>query len=54
MEEVLHIDKKLSDVTFRDYFDGLRGISPSRRIEMEQKYESILDKSITIDAEKVE
>jgi hypothetical protein len=54
MEEVLNIDTILHDLTLRDYIDGLRGISLSRRVEIEKKYKSILDKSIPIDAEKVE
>ena len=54
MEEVLNIDTILHDLTLRDYIDWLRGISPNRRVEIEKKYENILDKSITIDAEKVE
>jgi 5'-3' exonuclease len=54
MEEVLNIDTILHDLTLRDYIDGLRGISPNRRVEIEKKYENILDKSITIDTERVE
>ncbi|MFO0763389.1 MAG: 2-phospho-L-lactate transferase CofD family protein [Candidatus Gracilibacteria bacterium] len=54
MEEVLNIDRKLSDMTLKDYLDGLRGISNDRRTEIEKQYSEILGVSIAIEDEKVE
>lgn len=54
MEEVLNIDRKLSDMTLKDYLDWLRGISNDRRTEIEKQYSEILGVSIAIEDEKVE
>lgn len=54
MEEVLNIDRKLSDMTLKDYLDWLRGISNDRWTEIEKQYSDILGMSIAIEDEKVE